>query len=104
MTTPPPAQTRLTHAAEYATFLLRMTEHVFPGKHYTELSNDQRLLVVTAADQLLLHARWHVESAAFATLFATVGGQEPPAPGGTVLGDVLKAGEPPAAEQPGGYL
>lgn len=95
MATPPPLQTRFSHAVEYASVLLQMVGHVYPGKGFTELSPDQRRIVANEAEQLLVQARWRVESAQFAEWFATP--QTPPqsAPAGTVLGEKPVEGKPP---------
>jgi hypothetical protein len=75
-----------------------MVDHVFPGQKFSALSQDQRLIVANEAEQLLVQARWRVESAQFAEWFATPQTPDLSAPVGTVLGE-----KPAAVKPPGQY-
>ncbi len=94
MATPPPLQSRFLHAAHYASLVFQVTDHLFPGQKFFGLSADQRRIVDNETTNVLLQARWKVESKGFAESFAfpQVGGEE--APSGTVLGE--KPAEGPA--------
>ncbi len=111
MPTPPALQTRFLHAIEYSRLILQMAAFLYPGATWDALSTDQRSAAAVAADELLTNARWRLESAAFATSFASppLEGELQPAPAGTVLGNKLpldeaaEAAGTPAAP-PGQYL
>ena len=82
------------HAAHYASLMLQVCEHLFPGKKLFELSQDQRRMASNETSVLLLQARWVVDSKGFADHFAIAqaGGQE--APPETVLGVATSASSP----------
>jgi hypothetical protein len=88
MATPTP-QPRFMHAASFASLMLQVSEHLFPQQKLFELSQDQRRIVLNETQNLLVQARWAVESKGFAEQFATplVGAEM--APAGTILGDPL---------------
>lgn len=85
----PMVQARLLHAASFASLMIQVSEHLFPQQKLFELSADHRRIVTTETQNLLLQARWIVESKGFAEQFAVaqLGGEM--APGDTVLGDPI---------------
>ncbi len=90
------------HAASYASLLLQVTEHLFPGQKIFSLSEDQRRILDNETTNLLVRARWKADSRAFAEQFATPLANVEMVPAGTVLGaEVPKPKEP---ERPGGYV
>ena len=101
MSTPPPVQSRFIHAVSFASLMLQVCDHLFPGQKLFALSADQRRIVDNETRALLLQARWIVESKGFAESFAIpqVGGEL--APAGTVLGE--KPSEAKAPERSGHY-
>lgn len=104
MPAPPPLQSKLVHAYCFASLTIQVSEHLFPGEKLFALSADQRRIVDTETQNLMLQARWKVESKGFADLFAVpqVGVEKTPA--GTVLGDpVVPSDAPPATPGGGGY-
>ena len=82
-------QPRLMHAASFASLMLEVSQHLFPQHKLFELTPDQRRIVANETQNLLVQARWVVESKAFADLFATplAGGER--APEQTSLGDPI---------------
>jgi len=84
------------HAALYSQLVLQVSEHLFPDQKLFALSPDQRRIVNNETSNLLLQARWAVDSKAFADHFATVQvGGGPDAPQGTVLGSPVVEGKAP---------
>ena len=94
-------QGRFAAAAQFASLLLQVSQHLFPDRKYFDLTPDQRRMLDNETSILLLQARWRIESKAFADYFASPGND--PAPAGTILGE-----HPPApgaaAQGGGGYL
>ncbi len=86
------------HAAHYASLWLQVTEHLFPGQKLFALSQDQRRIVDNETRNLLLQAKWIVDSQAFAEQFAAPPVGVPEAPAGTILGQ-----KPPEVKAPGQY-
>ena len=77
------------HAALYSQLVLQVSQQLFPQQPFFDLSPDKRRIVDQEAGNLLLQARWKVDSQGFAAFFAQpappqAGGAE--APPGTVLG------------------
>jgi len=89
------------HAALYSQLVLQVSQHLFPTQQFFDLSQDKRRIVDQEAGNLLLQARWKLDSQGFAGFFAQpapAGGQGAEAPQGTVLGS------PPAdIKVPGQY-
>lgn len=85
------------HSALYAQLMIQVSGQLFPEQTFFALSADQRRIVQAETSNLLLQARWQVDSKAFADLFAVAqaGGQE--APPGTILG---RANSSPSASPP----
>ena len=83
----PLLQSRLMHAAVFASLQLDVTEHLFPGQKIFSLSQDQRRIVANETQGLLLQSRWAVESKGFAELFAAPPTGMEMAPAGTILGE-----------------
>ena len=86
MATPPPLQTTFVHAAYYASVCLQMTQDVFPGKRWIELSEDQRRIVQNETDNLLTRSKWRLESKTFSGSFGIPTAPEIAVSAGTVLG------------------
>lgn len=89
------------HATLYSSLLLQVSRELFPAQPFFDLSPDKRRIVDTETGNLLLQAKWKVDSQGFADFFAQpmppqTGGQE--APTGTVLGE-----KPPEGKRPGQY-
>lgn len=89
------------HAALYSSLLLQVSQQLFPSQPFFDLAPDKRRIVDTETGNLLLQARWKVDSQGFAEFF----GQQPPpqaggpeAPAGTILGT-----KPPESKHPGQY-
>ena len=77
------------HAALYSQLVLQVSQQLFPQQPFFDLSQDKRRIVDQEAGNLLLQARWKLDSQGFAAFFAQpapdqVAGKE--APQGTVLG------------------
>lgn len=102
MSTPPPLQTNLVHAAAYSSLFLQMIEHLFPGHKVPALSEDERRIVQNETDNLLTRSRWRIESIGFANTF---GIQQQPqtnvAPADTILGVPFS---PQQGKPPGQYV
>ena len=97
------------HAAHYASLLIQVCEHLFPGSKIFALSQDQRRIVNNETRILLLQAGWVVDSKEFAEQFsiAQSGGQE--AAPETLLGQIAGPSQPPnpgagPSTGPGPYL
>jgi hypothetical protein len=89
------------HAALYSQLVLQVSQHLFPQQPFFDLTPDKRRIVDQETGNLLLQARWKVDSQGFAEFF----GQQPPpqaggpeAPSGTILGT-----KPPESRPPGQY-
>jgi hypothetical protein len=82
-------QPRFVHAASFASLMLQVSEHLFPDHKFFALSQDQRRIVQNETQNLLVQARWAVESKGFAELFAMPQVGAEMAPADTVLGDPL---------------
>jgi hypothetical protein len=67
--------------------MLRVTEHLFPDVKFFSLSVDQRRMVINETQNLLVQARWTVESKTFADLFSVAPIGVEMAPLGMVLGE-----------------
>jgi hypothetical protein len=75
------------HAALYAQLMIQVSEHLFPDQKLLSLSPDQRRMLQSETNNLLLQARWQVDSKGFADLFAIAqAGAPPDADPKTVLG------------------
>jgi hypothetical protein len=89
------------HATLYSSLLLQVSRELFPTQPFFDLSPDKRRIVDTETGNLLLQAKWKVDSQGFAEFFSQqmppqAGGAE--APAGTVLGE-----KPPEGKRPGQY-
>jgi hypothetical protein len=89
------------HATLYSSLLLQVSHELFPAQPFFDLSPDKRRIVDTETGNLLLQAKWKVDSQGFAEFFAQqmppqAGGNE--APAGTILGE-----KPPEPKRPGQY-
>jgi hypothetical protein len=84
---PKQLQPRFLHAASFASLMLQVSEHLFPDQKLFALSPDQRRIVASETQNLLVQARWVVESRGFAELFATPQAGVDMAPDDTSLGD-----------------
>jgi hypothetical protein len=67
--------------------MLQVSEHLFPDQKLFALSPDQRRIVQNETQNLLVQARWAVESKGFAELFSMPQAGVEMAPAETVLGD-----------------
>ena len=65
-----PIQPRFVHASHYASLLLQVSEHLYAGQTFFSLAQEHRINVHNQTHQLLMMARWQVESLGFATIFA----------------------------------
>jgi hypothetical protein len=96
------------HAALHAFLQVQLCEHLFPQKRPFELSQDQRRILVQETNNVLLQAKWQVNSTGFAAHFAGLLTDLPEAPPETILGEKLSPSEnPPPASPPksrGDYL
>jgi len=102
---PPIVQGRFVAAAQYASLTLQVCEHLFPDQKLFGLSQDQRRILADETDNLLLQARWRIETRVFADKFAWTQHGAEMAPPGTVLGSPVPIGhQQPAAAPPGQYL
>jgi hypothetical protein len=81
------------HAALYSQLMLQVSQHLFPQQPFFDLSQDKRRIVDNETANLMLQARWKVDSKAFADSFAAPLAGVPEAPQGTILGS-------PVAESP----
>ena len=86
------------HAAIYSQLLLQVSHQLFPAQPFFDLSPDKRRIVDQEAGNLLLQARWKVDSQGFAAFFGQpappqAGSQE--ASAGTVLGAPAAEGKAP---------
>jgi hypothetical protein len=100
---PPIVQGRFVAAAQYASLTLQVCEHLFPDLKIFGLSQDQRRILADETDNLLLQARWRIETKVFADKFAWNQSGVEMAPPGTVLGSPVPKTQP-AATPPGQYL
>ena len=93
------------HAAHYASLLLQVSEHLFADQKLFALSSDQRRIVGNETRNLLLQARWEVESKGFVEQFAIAQVGVEKAPPEAVLGDPIPAPKPAADDKgPGQYV
>jgi len=95
----PKLQPKFIHAASYASLLLQVSEHLFPDVKFFALSGDQRRIVNTETKNLLVQAKWVVDSKDFAKQFAVHQVGVEMAPEGTILGEPL----PSSPSQAGHY-
>lgn len=100
----PMLQARFMHAAIYASLMLDVSEHLFPDRKFFALSADQRRIVDNETANLLVQARWRVESKGFADLFAVPQLGVEVAPPGTVLGEPLSSQAPQKPGSGGPYV
>jgi hypothetical protein len=86
------------HAALYSQLVLQVSQQLFPQQTFFDLAPDKRRIVDQETGNLLLQARWKLDSHMFAGFFAQpapdqAGGKE--APAGTVLGSPVAEGKAP---------
>jgi hypothetical protein len=105
MTTPPPLQTNLVHAAAYSSLYIQVLEHMFPERKLPALSDDERRIVANETDNLLTRSKWRLETFVFANTF---GIQQQPRegviPADTVLGVMPTIPQAKETKAPGQYV
>jgi hypothetical protein len=79
------------HAAHFAALMIQVSEHLFPSAKLFELSPDQRRLVTNETTNLIVQARWVVDSKGFADQLAGPQSVFQEAVGETILGTTKKA-------------